>query len=967
MQAADAGGLHQLVAVLVYTVHSHAVGGGSHERPGTHELNIAAGHLEGAVGNGNIGSGPAVEGPGADHTVLGGLGGGQAGLDGLGSAGRDAGLTGGNVGGSGRGLTIHAVGDLVGGAVITQDKSIGGIGNTGVTVSIAVVVDEESAVNLSNFIGGGNHIDAQYGTQGNQSGVILHAVGVVFGGHIVVDTIGCKGPGTDKFHITSRHLEGAVLNGGVGSGPAVEDPGANHIALGGLGGGQATLHGLGDTSLDAGLNSGNGGGSGGRLTLHTVGDVVQGSGHKGPGADELNVIAGHLESAIGNSNIGSGPAIEGPGADHAVLGGLGGGQAILHGLGLAGQDTGLAGGNGGGSGGRLTLHAVGDVIGKAVIAQGVNGAVLGDAAVGIGQAVILTVGGTVLGGNFSGGGQGQHAVHNVQIAGGIQLIIGVVFGDHSVAVGGGGHEGPSAHELHIVTGHLETTVLDGSIGSSPAVEDPGADHGALSGLGGGQAALHGLGSAGQDTGLAGGNSGRSGGRLTLHAVGDVIGGVRVLAVHIGNYLVRIHGTGSGIALGTLERVTLNRLLLGSISSAFQLVVLNDLVSDNIAGLIHVVDGQIKVNGIRSVGVGKHNCLVAGQGEAVAGHAALPINGGGQGIALDRRSTFLDHVVGLVQIQNGGADGAGSSGSHGDLNGVNLGGAIVHIEGKGHGFGQSDAFHILLNGKGGLGAAGGRAGTQLEVHAAANKLALLPLALIAGTLHDGLTDIVSRPELNRALKGHGNDDSLSADIKADVLGQADGVVHGVVGGAHGEGAVKAALTLIIDLRAANAEGSSSADLQSSGGIVFLRQFHISSIGHAIQNVGGSQSNVNVQMESGIIVLHQFPLGLSTAVGTVRMLLFAAAPAKKAVLMLFHAAVVYGLLEFPLGERGDHTGGLGVLVCGVNDVTHIIGVAGSTLSKCGAHHADDHHDSQQDGKGSASKGFPIHLCCHNFNLL
>ena len=221
-------------------------------------------------------------------------------------------------------------------------------------------------------------------------------------------------------------------------------------------------------------------------------------------------------------------------------------------------------------------------------------------------------------------------------------------------------------------------------------------------------------------------------------------------------------------------------------------------------------------------------------------------------------------------------------------------------------------------------------------------------------------------MDGALKGHGESNGLAAHVKADVLGQADGIVNGVIGGAHGEGAVEAALARVVDLGAGDIERSGCGDLESAAGVVLLGQLHVGGVGNAVQGVGGGQSDVDVQVDGFIVVLHQFPLGLDTAGGVMLMLFFAAVPAPKIVLMLFYAAVVNVLLEFPLGEGGDHAGGLGVLAVGIGHVAHVIGIGVGSLSKCGAHHANDHHDRQQDGKSSASISFPI-LRCHNFNLL
>ena len=868
----------------------------SHKGPVANELHIIAGHLEVAVLNGGISGGPTVEDPSANQASLGGLSGGQIGFDGLGGTGLDTSLTGGNCGEGLGNVAFHAVADLIGGTVITQSVDITALGDAGIGVGHAVVLHVDSAVGILNSSLGGELQNAVHNIQA--LGRIQIVVGIVFSNHrVAVGGSRYERPGTNEFHIATGHLEGTVLNGSIGSGPAIEGPGANHAILGGLGGGQARLNVLGSASQNAGLTSGDRGGGGRSVTLHAVGDVIQRSRHEGPGTDELHVVTRHLESAILNGSIGSGPAIEGPGANHAVLGGLGGGQASLNVLRSAGQNACLTGGDSGGGGGSVTLHTIGDVIQRSR------------------------------------------------------------------------HEGPGADELHIVAGHLEGSVLNGSIGSGPAIEGPGANYTILGSLGGGQAGLHGLALAGQNAGLTGGNGGGGGGSVTLHAVGDSIGGIGVLAVHISDDFVGIHDSGNGVALGLLEGVALDGLLLGGVGTAFQLIVLHDLVSDHVAIQINIVDGQIEVDGIRSVGVGKHHSLVAGQGEAVAGHAAFSINGGGQGIALNRRNSFLDHIVGLVQIQHGGADRNGTAGSHSNVNSVNLGRSAVDVKGKCLGLGQSDAGHILLNGEGGIGggsAAGGRAGAQLEVHAAANEFASQPLGLVSA-LHNGLADVVGRPELNGILEGHRDRNGLPVYIKVHILGQADGVVHGVIRGAHRERAVESALTRIINLGTGDGKGNIRGNGQISGGVIFLRQFHISGIGHAIQNVGGSQGDMNVQMERSILVLHQLPLSLNTAVGAVRMLFFRTSPAPHAVGVRFLAAVVYGLLELPLGECRDRPGRLGVLIGGINNIADIIGIAGSTLRKCGAHHTNDHHDRQQDREGSASKRLPIHFRCHNFNLL
>ena len=272
----------------------------------------------------------------------------------------------------------------------------------------------------------------------------------------------------------------------------------------------------------------------------------------------------------------------------------------------------------------------------------------------------------------------------------------------------------------------------------------------------------------------------------------------------------------------------------------------------------------------------------------------------------------------------------------------------------------------MNGEGSLGRSGGSAGAQLEVHAAANEFAGQPLGLISA-LHDSLADIIGRPELNGLLKGHGNRNGLAVYIKVHILGQADGVVHRIIRGAYRERTVEAALTRVINLGTGDGKGNIRGDGQIAGGVVCLGQLYISGVGNSIQGVGGRQGDVNIQVEGGVVILHQFPLGLSTTLGAVRMLFLRASPAPSAVGMLFLTAVVYGLLELPLGERGDHPGRLGVLVGGINNIANVIGVAGSALCKSGAHHTNDHHDRQQDGEGSTSKGPPIHLCCHNFNLL
>ena len=130
----------------------------------------------------------------------------------------------------------------------------------------------------------------------------------------------------------------------------------------------------------------------------------------------------------------------------------------------------------------------------------------------------------------------------------------------------------------------------------------------------------------------------------------------VAGVDVGDDLVAVHDAGNSVALGALKGVALDGLLLGGVGSILQNVVLHDLVSQNVAGLVNIVHSQIVVQGVAGVDVGHDLVTVHGAGNGIALGAL-------EGVALD--GLLLSGIGGV--LQNTGLNDLGSQSHAGLIN------------------------------------------------------------------------------------------------------------------------------------------------------------------------------------------------------------------------------------------------------------------------------------------------------------